>query len=316
MRTAFIQALLRAAERDERIVLVVGDLGFGVVEEFARRFPERFINAGIAEQNMMAIAAGMSLSGKIVFTYSIGNFPTFRCLEQIRNDVCYHKTNVKIVAVGGGFVYGSLGMTHHAIEDIALMRALPNMTVVAPGDPVEAEAATVALIDWPGPCYLRLGRAGEPSVHTSPIRFHIGKAIVVRDGKDVTLISTGGLLTQAVAAAEALNQFGISCRVVSMHTIKPLDVEAILAAVRETRALATLEEHSIVGGLGSAVAEVLAENWRYRVPFCRIGIEPTFVSVAGDQEYLRGLFGLSAQAIAKRLWQLLTGLEETVTEAQ
>lgn len=315
MRTAFIKALLKIAEQDQRVVLVVGDLGFGVVEEFAKRFPDRFVNAGVAEQNMIGIATGMALSGAVVFVYSIGNFPTLRCLEQIRNDMCYHKADVKIVAVGGGFVYGSLGMTHHATEDIALMRALPNMTIVAPGDPIETAAATEALLNWPGPCYLRLGRAGEPIVHVRPIDFRIGKAIMVQDGKDMTLISTGSMLPRAVAVAEAFARDGISCRVLSMHTVKPLDREAIDAAVQETKVIATLEEHSIIGGLGSAVAEVLAERWPQRTPFYRIGIEPTFVSVAGDQEYLRECFGLSVGAIVGRLHQLLAQVQETTSRS-
>src|SRR5207302_4164775 len=185
-RTAFFKTLLEMAEHDDRVTLVVGDLGFGVVESFAQRFPKRFLNAGVAEQNMTGIAAGMALSGKVVFTYSIANFPILRCLEQIRNDVCYHNANDKIVAVGGGLAYGSLGSTHHATEDLAIMRALPRMVVVAPGDPVEVEQATRALRAHAGPCYLRLGRAGEPIIHSSGVAFKLGKAIRVREGRDVT----------------------------------------------------------------------------------------------------------------------------------
>src|SRR5271168_2577576 len=179
MRTAFFRALADLAERDERVNLIVGDIGFGVTENFARRFPQRFLNVGVAEQNMTGIAAGLALSGKIVFTYSIANFPILRCLEQVRNDVCYHNANVKIVAVGGGLAYGSLGATHHATEDLAIMRSLPRMTVIAPGDPFEAEAATRAVAAHSGPCYLRLGRAGEPAIHKSEVEFQIGKAIPV-----------------------------------------------------------------------------------------------------------------------------------------
>ncbi|MBF8267521.1 MAG: transketolase subunit [Dehalococcoidia bacterium] len=305
MRTAFIRALEEVAGEDDRVMLVVGDLGFGVVEPFAQRFPLRYLNAGVAEQNMTGIAAGMALSGNVVFTYSIGNFPTMRCLEQVRNDVCYHRANVKIVAVGGGFVYGSLGMTHHATEDIAIMRALPNMTVIAPGDPVEAAAATRAVVHWPGPCYLRLGRAGEPVVHPSTIDFRIGKAIKVRDGEDLTLISTGGMLAAAVEVAGQLLERGVRTRVLSMHTVKPLDTEAVLAAARETGAIATIEEHSILGGLGSAVAEVLAECDERKVPFTRIGLESAFAPTAGDQAYLRKTFGLSREAVVERLLTLI-----------
>ena len=305
MRTAFIQELLRVAEEDDRVMLVVGDLGFGVVEPFAERFPLRFVNAGVAEQNMTGMAAGMALSGCVVFTYSIANFPTLRCLEQIRNDVCYHQANVKIISIGGGFSYGALGMTHHATEDIAIMRALPNMTVIAPGDPAEAAAATRAVGNWPGPCSLRLGRAGEPMAHQSEIDFQIGKAIQLRDGDDLTLISTGGLLPTAVAVADRLAQQEVSTRVLSMHTIKPLDEEAVESATRETRAMATLEEHSIIGGLGGAVAEVLAELPSKGTPFTRIGLPSAFISRAGSSEYLREEAGLSIEAIVERLLKLL-----------
>lgn len=311
MRTAFIRTLEEVAGKDDRVMLVVGDLGFGVVEQFAERFPLRFVNAGVAEQNMTGIAAGMALSGNVVFTYSIGNFPTLRCLEQIRNDICYHEANVKIVTVGGGFSYGSLGMTHHATEDISIMRSLPNMAVIAPGDPTEVAAAIHAVVRWPGPCYLRLGRAGEPVVHQSPINFEIGKAIQVCDGQDVTLISTGGMLQSTVEAADRLLETGIKARVLSMHTVKPLDTLAVLTAAQDTEAIATIEENTILGGLGGAVAEVLAESDVRRVPFTRIGIDPTFAPYAGDQEHLRAAFGLSAEAIVERVQKLANRSKRT-----
>ena len=305
MRTAFIRSLEEVAEEDERVMLVVGDLGFGVVERFAQRFPLRYVNAGVAEQNMTGIAVGMALEGRVVFTYSIGNFPTLRCLEQVRNDVCYHKANVKIVAVGAGFAYGSLGMTHHATEDMAIMCALPNMVVISPGDPVEAAAATRAVAAWPGPCYLRLGRAGEPIVHQTTIEFRIGKAIQVANGKDLTIIATGGILTTAIAVAGRLFERGITTRVLSMHTVKPLDAAAVVAAAQETSAVATIEEHSVVGGLGSAVAHVLAESRVPKVPFAAVGLESAFVSTAGDQTYLRDTFGLSTEAVFNRMLALV-----------
>jgi transketolase len=297
MRGAFFRALLELAEQDERVHLVVGDLGFGVVEEFARRFPKRFLNAGVAEQNMTGIAAGLALSGKIVFTYSIANFPILRCLEQVRNDVCYHNANVKIVAVGGGLAYGSLGATHHATEDLAILRSLPRMVVVAPGDPVETDAATRAVTTHAGPCYLRLGRAGEARVHTGGIDFQLGKAIQVRDGKDLTLVSTGGMLETAVKVAGTLHRAGLQTRLLSMHTVKPLDSDSILAAARETGAVFTLEEHSVVGGLGGAVAELLAEAGEGVVVFKRFGLPSTFSSVVGTQEYLRAQHGLSVESL-------------------
>jgi transketolase len=304
MRTAFFNALMAAAEKDDRINLMVGDLGFGVVEPFERRFPDRFINAGVAEQNMTGMAAGLALCGKIVFTYSIANFPTLRCLEQIRNDVCYHNANVKIVAVGGGFCYGSLGMTHHATEDLAILRSLPNMTVVAPGDPAETEKAVHALVNTPGPCYLRLGRAGEPDVHTEPFDFELGKAITMRQGADVTLLSTGGMLQTTVQAADRLAAEGITARILSMPTLKPLDCTAILAAAQETRSMLTIEEHSVIGGLGSAVSETLAESG-IAIPFRRIGLASEFSCRAGSQEYLQQMHGLTPTHIAAAARELL-----------
>jgi len=304
MRTAFFRALFELAQRDERVNLVVGDLGFGVVETFARRFPDRFLNAGVAEQNMIGIAAGMALSGKIVFAYSIANFVTLRCLEQIRNDVCYHGADVKIVAVGGGFAYGALGMTHHATEDLAVMRALPGMAVVAPGDPLEVACATRGLAARGGPAYLRLGRAGERMVHAPEARIELGRAAIVRPGSDITLISTGGLLETAVSVAEQLRRSGVSARVLSMHTIKPIDEDAVREAASETRAIVTLEEHSVIGGLGSAVAEVLAEAGS-AVIFRRLGLPSAFSTQVGGQEFLRAMHGLSEEEVTESVRAVL-----------
>ena len=305
MRTAFIEALTRCAERDRRITLVVGDLGYGVVGEFARRFPDQFLNAGVAEQNMTGLAAGMALCGKIVFTYSIANFPTLRCLEQIRNDVCYHRADVKVVSVGGGLGYGALGMSHHATEDLAILRALPGMTVLSPGDPIETACAVEAVARTPGPCYLRLGKGGEPAVHPARPDFEVGKALVVREGTDLTVIATGGMLAVAANAADALAREGVSARVLSIHTIKPLDVGAILDASETTPVLATLEEHSILGGLGGAVAEVLAESDLPRVAFRRIGLPSAYAKEVGDRDGLRRIHGLDEAGVLATLRDLL-----------
>lgn len=305
MRTAFIQTLVELARGDERIFLLVGDLGRSVVEPFAQEFPDRFINIGVAEQNMTGIATGLALCGKIVCTYAIANFPTLRCLEQIRNDVCYHNANVKIVITGGGLAYGALGMTHHATEDLAIMRALPNMTVVAPGDFAEAVLATRAIIERPGPCYLRLTQPDGPVTPQVASNFQIGKAIMVREGSDVTLIATGGMLYTTVQAAEQLLEQGIQVRVLSMHTLKPLDTEAVLAAAQETGAIITVEEHSIIGGLGSAVAEVLADAGNSPIAFKRIGIEDLFCSEVGNYEYLRRAHSLSIEGVVKAAQSLM-----------
>ena len=309
MRGAFITELTELARKDERITLVVGDLGFGVVVEFAKELPNQFVNAGVAEQHMTGLAAGMAMGGRIALTYSIANFPVVRCLEQIRNDVCYHNANVKIVAVGGGMAYGSLGMTHHATEDLAFMRAMPNLVVVAPNDPVEAKLATRAVVGYDGPCYLRLGRQGEKAVHKSDPDFVIGKAIRMREGSDATLFVAGGLLQNAIDAAERLEaQHGIRCGVVSAHTLKPFDTEAVIDAARNTPAIFTVEEHSIIGGLGGAVAETLMESDVRPKIFKRLGLPGTeFSKQIGDQDYLRREFGLDADGIAASISRALRG---------
>jgi transketolase len=305
MRTAFLQTLFELAREDERIVFLTGDLGFSVVEPFMEALPKQFVNAGVAEQNMTAIAAGMALSGKIAVTYSIANFPTLRCLEHIRNDVCYHEANVKIAAVGGGFAYGALGASHHATEELGVMRMMPGMTVVAPADPIETRAATRAILAHPGPCYIRLGKAGEPDVHGGPIDFHLGKSIQVRDGREITLISTGSMLKTAVDVADRLAERGAAARVLSMHTLKPLDTEAVLAAARETGAIVTLEQHSVIGGLGSAVAEVLAEEPDLKAPFKRIGLPSAFAPRVGSQQYLEEQHGLTEEPVLQAVETLL-----------
>ena len=304
MRTAFIETLCELAEHDERIWLLTGDLGYSVLERFADRFPDRYVNVGVAEQNMVGVATGLAMQGKVVFIYSIANFPTFRPLEQIRNDVCYHKANVKIVTVGGGLVYGAQGYTHHGIEDIAIMKVLPNMTVFAPGDPVETRLATEACVEQSGPCYLRLGRGREPIVHQSLPDFQIGKAIILRGGTDVTIISTGGILNNCIQVAEQLAKDKIQAKMLSMHTVKPIDSEAILEAVRGTRVVVTVEEHSVIGGLGSAVAEVIAESGEQCV-FRRIGLKDSVCYQIGSQEYLRESQGLSVGKLLESIRRLL-----------
>jgi transketolase len=298
MRKAFIQGLIESARTDESIFLLVGDVGYSLVEPFAQEFPDRFINIGIAEQNMIGIATGLAMCEKTVFIYSLANFPTLRCVEQIRNDICYHQANVKVVASGGGLAYGALGVTHHVTEDLGIMRALPNMTVIAPADPMESALATKAIAKWSGPCYLRLVKTGDPPIHKVTPDFQIGKAILVQDGSDVTLIATGGILKNVMQAAEHLSQQGIQCRVLSMPTIKPLDIDAVLAAARETGAIVTIEEHNIIGGLGSAVSEVLAE-WGRGVTFKRIGLNDTFCYQVGSQAHLQKLYSLSVEYIAE-----------------
>ena len=300
MRTAFIETLCDLAARDERMFLLTGDLGYSVLEPFARRYPKRYLNTGIAEQNMTGVAAGLAMCGKVVFTYSIANFPLLRCLEQVRNDVCYHRANVKIVAVGGGCTYGTSGYTHHGVEDLAVARSLPGMTVVAPADPIETRLAMRALAWMSGPCYLRLGKAGEPVVHRGEPEFEIGRAIWVRTGQDVTLISTGAMLKETLSAADQLARQGIEAGVLSMHTLKPLDGQALRHAAQQTGAIVTVEEHSAVGGLGSAVADFLAEADLSYVRFCKHALPDELQHKVGSQQYFRRLAG-SIVASVKRL---------------
>jgi transketolase len=304
MRDAFVQALTALAETDRRIILLTADLGFGVLTDFAARFPSQFLNIGVAEQNMTGVAAGLAMEGRTVFTYSIANFPTLRCLEQIRNDVCYHDANVKIVSIGGGMSYGALGMSHHATEDIAILRTFPNMTVVSPGDRWEALEATRVLAKHPGPAYLRLDKSAAPDAPRAGECFDLNKARKIREGYDVTLATTGGILGEAVEAERSLRAKGISCRVLSIHTVKPLDVDSLAAAARETGGIISIEEHTIDGGLGSAIAENLLERGVIPGFFRRLGLRDGFPGV-GSQEYLRKQYGLNSEAIVEAAVSLL-----------
>lgn len=307
MRDTFVKTLIELARQDPRIVLVTGDLGFGVLKPYWEALPDQFVNAGIAEQNLTSVAAGMALEGKIVFTYSIGNFPTLRCLEQIRNDCAYHHANVKIVCVGGGFVYGSLGMSHHATEDLAVMRALPEVTVMAPGDLVEAIECTKALVSLPGTAYLRLGRGGEKRIHQQINDFQVGKAIRVHVGERVAIFSTGAIFEE-IQEAEAIlkEQAGLVPAVYTFPTVKPIDAAAIREAAEHFDLIVTCEEHNLAGGFGSAVAEVLADAPR-RARLLRIAMTDQYCVKVGSQKYLRAQYGLDGASIAVRIQEAVDG---------
>ena len=298
MRDAFIARLSQLAARDPRIFLITADLGFSVLDDYAARFPRQFLNVGVAEQNMTGVATGLALEGHIVFTYSIANFPTLRCLEQVRNDAAYHNANVKIVAIGGGFSYGALGMSHHATEDLAILRALPQITVVAPCDDWETTEATAAVANARGTCYLRLDRCSTATGSWAGGRFELGRARVLRDGSDLTLIAAGSIMGEVLSAAEQLHADGITARVISMHTLKPLDYASITAAATDTGAIITVEEHVVEGGLGSAVAEACMESGTPPRVFRRIGLRTGYSAVVGSQDYLRKYYGMDATAIA------------------
>ncbi len=297
MRDAFIGQLTSIAGVDPRIMLLTGDLGFKVLDDYRRLRSRQFLNVGVAEQNLAAIATGLALEGHIAFTYSIGNFPTLRCLEQLRNDACYHGANVKVVAVGGGFSYGPLGFSHHATEDLAIMRALPGMTVVAPSDLWETEEATKVLAATEGCAYLRLDKSDAGRTNHAGEQFVLGKARLLRDGDAMTLIGCGGIVAELLAAADELAGEGLACRVLSHHTLTTADGEAIAAAALETGGVVTVEEHSVNGGLGGVIAEFCLENGVRPRVFRRLGLRNEFATVVGSQDYLRNRYGMGRQAI-------------------
>ena len=304
MRDTFVRTLVQLAKDDKNIELVTGDLGFGVLKPFWEQCPDQFTNAGIAEQNLTSVAAGMALTGKNVFTYSIGNFPTLRCLEQIRNDCAYHKANVKVVCIGGGFVYGSLGMSHHATEDIAILRALPDVVVLAPADLVEAEECTKALAKYDGTAYLRLGRGGEKRIHDHIDKFQIGKAIKVHNGERVAIFSTGAIFEEISITEEILKNNGINPAVYTFPTVKPIDREVIEACSKEYDLIVSCEEHSYIGGFGGAVAEIISE-YGSRAQLLRIGLHDEYSITVGNQKYLREQYGLDGKSIARQIMERL-----------
>ena len=298
MRIAFVNTLQELAEKNKNIMLLTGDLGYSVFERYIKLFPKQFINMGVSEQNMTGVAAGLAIENKIPFIYSIVPFVTMRNFEQIRNDICYQNLNVKIIGVGAGFSYGSYGHTHHGLEDIGILRILANLTIICPGDPIETELAVKKAIEIKGPVYIRLGRAGEAIVHDKRPKFSVGKGLIIKEGKDITIVATGTMLHTGLEVSKELKNKGISVRLISMHTIKPFDSEAIIDSAKKTKAIFSLEEHSIIGGLGSAVSEVLAEN-KISTRFKRLGVPDRFTKEIGDQEYMRKVNGLSIDSIVE-----------------
>jgi transketolase len=303
VRDAFFDVLAELGVEDERVWALTGDLGIGLFDAFEAAAPGRYLNVGIAEQNLVGIAAGLAYAGKVAFAYSIAPFLASRAHDQVRVDVALGRANVKLVGVGGGLAYGTLGPTHHAIEDVALMRALPHMTVLAPGDPVEARGAARAAAALDGPVYLRLGKNGEPRLLPDE-PFVVGAARWVRDGRDVTLATSGPILGEALGAAEVLAAEGVDVGVLHFPTLKPFATDAVVEALERTPRLVTVEEHSVIGGLGSAVAEAIAESGvagRLR----RVGLPDTFAHAVGSRDYLLGHYGLDAAAIATAARELL-----------
>jgi transketolase len=297
MRNAFAQEITRLAKTDPRVVLLSGDIGNKLFDEFKQVDSSRFYNCGVAEANMMGVAAGMALSGFRPIIYTITPFTTTRCFEQIRVDICYHEAPVIIVGTGSGLSYAELGPTHHSLEDLAILRTLPGMSVLAPCDALELRLALQAALKQDKPVYIRIGKKGEPIIHQTLSEFSMGQSIVVRSGSVVTLLAAGTIMGEVLKAAALLEQHGISTEVVSFHSIKPLDDEYLRKAARQFKLFVTVEEHGLIGGLGSAVAE-----WRARssqsVPLLSFGTPDEFMHEIGSQEYAREKYGLTADHIA------------------
>ncbi len=297
MRGIFVDCLIEYASNNAKFCLMTADLGFGVFDEYEKRFPDQFLNVGVAEQNMAAIASGMALEGWKVVIYSIGNFPTFRCLEQIRNDICYHNLDVKVVGMGAGFSYGILGMSHHATEDISIMRVLPNMKIYAPSGVWDTKEIVQGLLNESGPGYLRLDKSAYEVGSSEKFQICVGKGTKILSGSDITIVSIGGVVSEVMRAASELNLSGITSDVLVYHSIRPFDKQMLSDSIHKTGCLITVEEHSVIGGLGSAVAEICLEEGYKVNGFRRIGVRDTFTKIVGDVNYLRKEYGLDAKSI-------------------
>lgn len=305
MRNAFADEITAVGQSDFRVVMLSGDIGNRLFDKFRAARPDRYFNCGVAEQNMIGVAAGMGMNGLRPFVYTIAPFATTRCLEQIRTDVCYHHAPVTIVGVGAGLGYAGLGPTHHSCEDLAMLRCLPNMIVLAPADAWEVRAAVRAVLRQDRPAYIRIGKKGEPVIHKGPITdFEIGKAITIRPGEDVALLSTGNMLPVALETADRLAEAEISAEVVSFHTVKPLDEARLADAFARFKVVATLEEHSVIGGFGAAVAEWAMDRGSH-TRLLRVAAPDAFFKLSGEQDYARECLGLTADHISSDIISLL-----------
>ena len=305
MRNAFAKEITKLGQADERIVLLSGDIGNRLFDDFKIACPGRFFNCGVAEANMIGLAAGLAMSGFRPVCYTITPFVTYRCLEQIRIDVCYHEAPVTIVGTGSGLSYASLGATHHSCEEMGMLRLLPGMTVLAPADSFEVQACLQAVLRENRPAYLRIGKKGEPRVHPKPPAYKIGESIVLREGQDVFFVVAGTILPVALAAADALAATGLSVGVASMPSVKPMDLALLQRVFGQCRVVATVEEHSVLGGLGGSVAEWLSDQSAPQARLVRFGTADEFLHLTGEQEEARAHFGLTAEAMAARVAALL-----------
>lgn len=305
MRNAFAHEATRLASTDSRVVLLSGDIGNRLFDDFKKKHPDRFYNCGVAEANMIGVAAGLAMSGLRPICYTITPFITYRCLEQIRVDVCYHNVPAIIVGTGSGLSYASLGGTHHSCEEMGMLRLLPNLTVVAPADEHEVRGTLRAALAQSGPVYMRIGKKGEPAVHTDGKAIELGKAIPMRDGTDACFLSTGTMLPVVMEAANGLSASGISAAVYSFHTVKPLDERVLSDVFRNFKVVATVEEHSVLGGLGGSVAEWLSDRPESGARLLRFGTADEFLHLTCEQREAREHFGLTAPAMIERVKAVL-----------
>jgi transketolase len=304
MRKTFIDTLCKIAKDNENVWLLSGDLGYNVLEQFSTQFPHRYINTGVAEQNMMGVAAGLSLSGKIVFTYSISNFTIMRCLEQIRNDVCYHNLNVNIIGVGGGFTYGSAGYSHHAVEDYGVLMPMPNMSIFVPCDPIETKLCIEIAYEFEGPSYIRLEKNCNYSVHSSVPDYSIGHPIQILEGKDATIVCTGGIVNEAMKAAKSLAELDINVSISSLPTVKPIDITS-LAAILNTPIIMTIDEHSEFGGISQLVNKAIIQyqiNVHEVVNLC---ISDDIIYSIGSQDFIRHKLSMTSKKIKETIIKLM-----------
>jgi transketolase len=306
MRNTFINYLVKAAQNNSNIYLIIGDLGFSIVDEFKIQFPQRFINAGISEQAMIGLSAGLAMTGKNVFAYSIVPFVTLRCFEQIRNNICYQELPIKLLGVGGGLSYDTAGLTHHALEDIAVMKSLAHMQVIAPGNKHETTMLAKKIINSNKPVYLRLSNTHEDKLMNTNQKLFIGKAHIIIPHKKNLIITTGNSLYTGIQVYKQLKSCGIEIGVISMHTIKPLDIDFLKSIEPSIESIFTIEEHSVIGGLGESIGNFIAQNYSKKIIFQSFGIQDFYFHEAGSRDYLLEKAGLSPEIITKKILEIIT----------
>lgn len=304
MQRAYVTALYEIIKKDKNVISCLSDSGTDYDELIAREFPNQVINFGISENNQVAATAGMAATGKIPFVYTTSAFIAYRSYEFLRDDICLQNRNVKLVGMGTGLSWSTLGVTHHSTEDIALLRSLPNLTVITPASPKELACAVKSAYDYKGPVYIRMGMSGEKEIYDTDCRFEIGKNTVIKDGSDLTVFTTGSIISEVIEAADMLAQDGISARIVNVHTLKPLDVDSVVFECQKHKTIITVEEHNLIGGLGTVIADTIVENGVY----CRlkkIGLKDSFAKGFGSKSDMLKMNGLDAYTIYKNIKEFI-----------